>query len=149
MPYVETEGIWQIDWGKTAAGKKLAPTGNVEALTYSNPFGQNIEKVWFEGLIVFATELGAIPWSPAVKVAQEYQIVYDVALNAESLPIRVERVPGQYNIYDSVPGMSKYSPLWQMNYVVVPRGYPANYLKSEADCMRSGYRIVKSKRVVN
>ena len=55
-----------------------------------------------------------------------------------------ERVPGQLNIYDSIPGMAKYSPIWQFNYVVVPRDYVPNTLRSEADCLRSGYPILRS-----
>jgi hypothetical protein len=53
-------------------------------------------------------------------------------------------VRGQFNIYDSIPGMRKYSPIWQFNYVIVPRDYVANTLRSEADCLRSGYEIRKS-----
>ncbi len=45
--------------------------------------------------------------------------------------------------------MQKYSALWQFNYVVVPRGYEVNSLRSEADCLRSGYRIEKSTIVEN
>ncbi len=87
-----------------------------------------------------------------VKVAQEYQIVYAVELDARG-KLREgrepERVPGQYNIYDSVPGMARYSPLWQFNYVVVPRDYRPNTLRSEADCLPSGYPIKKSRIVEN
>jgi hypothetical protein len=60
-----------------------------------------------------------------------------------------ERVEGQLNIYDSVPGMDNYSPLWQFNYVVVPRDYAANALRSEADCLSSGYPILRSTVVEN
>ena len=52
------------------------------------------------------------------KVAQEYQIVYAVQLDeAGKLKDGQEpdRVEGQYNIYDSVPGMEKYSPQSQVN----------------------------------
>jgi hypothetical protein len=55
-----------------------------------------------------------------------------------------EMVPGQLNIYDTVPGMDRYSPIWQFNYVVVPRDYTPNTLRSEADCLNSGYPILKS-----
>ncbi len=60
-----------------------------------------------------------------------------------------ERVEDQYNIYDSVPGMEKYSPLWQFNYVVVPQDYEPNTLRSEEDCLSSGYPIQKSTIVEN
>jgi hypothetical protein len=40
--------------------------------------------------------------------------------------------------------MKKYSPIWQFNYVIVPRDYVANTLRSERDCLRSGYEIRRS-----
>lgn len=40
--------------------------------------------------------------------------------------------------------MKKYSAIWQFNYVIVPRGYIPNTLRSERDCLRSGYEIRKS-----
>ncbi len=80
-----------------------------------------------------------------MKVAQEYQLVYRVSLDKRGkLRGEPERVPGQYNIYDSIPGMKTYSPIWQFNYVVVPRDYTANTLRSERDCLMSGYEIRRS-----
>jgi hypothetical protein len=80
-----------------------------------------------------------------VKVAQEYQIVYAAELDERGkLASEPPRVPGQLNIYDSVPGMERYSPIWQFNYVIVPSGYEPNTLRSERDCLASGYRIARS-----
>ena len=95
---------------------------------------------------MFATEQGEVDVDPKkVKVAQEYQIVYSVALTTRGkLRREPPRVKGQLNIYDSVPGMRKYSPIWQFNYVIVPRDYVANTLRSERDCLRSGYKIRRS-----
>jgi hypothetical protein len=120
----------------------------VERLTYSNPFNLEVERVWFDGKVVFAVESGELDVDPArVKVAQEYQIVYAVELD-ESGKLRddkePDRVEGQYNIYDSVPGMDNYSPIWQFNYVIVPRNYEPNTLRSERDCLDSGYPIRRS-----
>jgi hypothetical protein len=53
-------------------------------------------------------------------------------------------VPGQYGIYDSKPGDENYSPIWRYNYVVVPRDYEANTLKSEEDCLSSGFPVIES-----
>jgi len=104
--------------------------------------------VWFDGRVIFATEQGEVDVDPKkVKVAQEYQIVYAVRLDAKGKLVdgrEPKRVPGQFNIYDSVPGMKKYSAIWQFNYVIVPRGYIPNTLRSERDCLRSGYVIRKS-----
>jgi hypothetical protein len=118
----------------------------VEAIDYNNPYAQNIERVWFDGTIVYALDAGEVAVDPATtKVAQEYQIVYAVTLGEDGLPVQEpEVVPGQLNIYDSVPGMAKYSPIWQFNYVVVPRSYMPNTLRSEVDCLRSGHPVLRS-----
>ena len=108
--------------------------GGVENVTYSNPYALTIERIWFDGKIVYAIEQGELDLDLSrVKVAQEYQVVYAVDLDENGKLAggkEPERVEGQYNIYDSVPGMEKYSPLWQFNYVVVPRDYEPNSLRS-------------------
>jgi hypothetical protein len=156
----ETEGHWRIDNGEPSPRPKI-PTfrGGEENLIYNNPYDYNIERVWFDGRVVFAVELGEVELEfdrqrncKGNKVAQEYQVVYEVDLDRKGKLAggkEPERVEGQYNIYDSVPGMEKYSPLWQFNYVVVPRGYQPNTLRSEADCLKSGYPIKKSTVVEN
>jgi hypothetical protein len=118
----------------------------VEALTYDNAFGQPIEQVWFDGKLVYALDLGSVDVDPdRVKVAQEYAIVSAVELDEHGrLKSEPEQVVGQLNIYDSVPGMDKYSPIWQFNYVVVPGNYQPNALRSESDCLASGYPIHRS-----
>ena len=146
---------WTVSAGEASIGTAqrgmvFRPDG-VEALTYSNPFVQVMERVWFDGKVVYAVDLGEIEVDPErVKVAQEYQVVYAVELDergkAKGEP---ELVPGQYNIYDSVPGMAKYSPIWQFNYVIVPRSYEPNTLRSEADCLASGYSILRSQDFEN
>ena len=147
VPVGEEEGLWEVHDGRPAPG---GGTGfndeGLEALEYNNPFRLNLERVWFDGKIVYASELGELDLDPATnKVAQEYQIVYGVELDERGkLKEEPERVEGQYNIYDSVPGMEQYSPIWQFNYVIVPRDYQANRLRSEADCLNSGYQIIRS-----
>jgi len=118
----------------------------VESLTFNNPFGQNVERVWYDGKIVFALDVGGIEVDEArVKVAQEFEIVYTVELDSQGKLARPpEVVNDQYNIYDSVPGQDTYSPIWQFNYVVVPRDYRPNTLRSDADCRASGYPIIHS-----
>ena len=141
------EGQWVIHAGQPALGGGQGfDARGVERLDYSNPLGQVIERVWFDGKLVFAMEVGEMDLDPTRNtVAQEYQIVYAVELDARGKLVReAERVPGQFNIYDSIPGMEQYSPVWQFNYVVVPRDYRPNTLRSEADCLRSGYPIHRS-----
>jgi hypothetical protein len=155
------EGVWRLQNGTIhdlPPGDPYRPDG-IEALTYSNPHRLNVERVWFDGKIVYAVESGEVEIAfdehrRAIgnAVAQEYQIVHAVALDdAGKLKNdeEPEQVEGQFNIYDSVPGMEGYSPLWQFNYVVVPRDYRPNTLRSEADCLRSGYPILKSTVVEN
>jgi hypothetical protein len=138
---------WRVRGGVIDRWVSVPPLPEgVEALDYNNPYAQNIERVWFDGTIVYALDAGEVVVDPATtKVAQEYQIVYSVTLGDDGLPTsEPEVVPGQLNIYDSVPGMAKYSAIWQFNYVVVPRAYVPNTLRSEADCLRSGYPVLRS-----
>jgi len=148
VPAKKTEGVWEIRHGRIFSKGHRNTLRGVEDLHYNNPYAYNIERVWFDGRVVFASEQGEVEVDPKkVKVAQEYQIVYAVRLTAKGRFAggkEPKRVPGQFNIYDSVPGMKKYSPIWQFNYVIVPRDYVANTLRSERDCLRSGYKIKKS-----
>ncbi len=155
------EGVWRIEDGEPAP--MLSTTtyraDGVINLTYNNPYRLSIEKVWFDGKIVYAIESGEVEIefdehrvARGNKVAQEYQVVYAVELDQGGKlkdGTEPERVPDQLNIYDSVPGMDNYSPLWQFNYVLVPRDYEANTIRSEPDCLRSGFPIVKSTVVEN
>ncbi|HEX5415128.1 MAG TPA: hypothetical protein VFZ25_05635 [Chloroflexota bacterium] len=143
------EGTWTVQDGQASlSGPGGTPfrADGIEAVTYSNPFRQNVERVWFEGKIVYALDVGKVPEVDLSrdKVAQEYQIVYAVDLDEAGKSRSIVQVTGQLNIYDSVPGMDKYSPIWQFNYVVVPRDYQPNALRSAEDCQTSGYRIVRS-----
>ena len=161
VPPGEEEGVWCVRDGELApqARPQTFRGDGVENLTYSNPFGLEVERVWFDGKVVYAVESGEVELDfdahrvvRGNKVAQEYQLVYAVELDERGKlkhGKEPERVAGQYNIYDSVPGVEKYSPLWQFNYVVVPREYEANTLRSEAECLESGYRIEKSTVVEN
>jgi hypothetical protein len=149
VPATEGEGPnWVLLDGDVVRGTGHAEyrPDRVERLTYNNPYGQTMERVWFDGKTVFAVDLGEVKVDPKeVKVAQEYQVVYRVELDDAGVwSHEPEEVPGQLNIYDSVPGMPQYSPIWQFNYVVVPRTYVANTLRSEADCLNSGYPILRS-----
>ena len=154
-------GVWCLEDGRPRPKPRGEPYDRegVERLTYSNPFNLEIERVWFDGKVVFAVESGEVEIefdehrvARDNKVAQEYQIVYAVELDERGKlknGEEPERVEGQYNIYDSVPGMDNYSPLWQFNYVIVPRDYEPNTLRSEADCLDSGFPVLRSTVVEN
>jgi hypothetical protein len=145
-PWTLSDGTLNTQWERP----QYRPDG-VEAISYNNVFGQAIEQVWFDGKQVYALDAGEVDIDSArVKVAQEYQILYAVDLDEQRKKrAEPERVPGQLNIYDSVPGMDQYSPIWQFNYVIVPRNYRANALRSEADCLSSGYQIIRSNAFEN
>jgi hypothetical protein len=148
LPPSETEGPnWVVKGGEARRGQPTAwRADGVEALDFNNPFGQIMEKVWFEGQVVYAVDLGKVELDPTLnQVAQEYQPVYAVTLDEHGKLVgEAETIEGQLNIYDTVPGMPGYSPVWQFNYVVVPRTYVLNALRSERDCLSSGYQILRS-----
>jgi hypothetical protein len=149
----ENEGPnWTVSEGVVSVGRPVAwQADGVEALTFNNPFGQVMERVWFDGKIVYAVDLGKVVVDPIqVKVAQEYQPVYSVQLDENGRSVGdPEFVEGQLNMYDTVPGMDRYSPIWQFEYVIVPRDYKPNTLRSEGDCLASGYSILKSQDFEN
>jgi hypothetical protein len=157
----DEEGQWCLQDGTAVQRPRTAVyrDDGTENLTYNNPYNLEIERVWFDGKVVYAVEQGELELefdaSRACignKVAQEYQVVYRAELEEDGKlkdGQAPDRVDGQFNIYDSVPGMEQYSPLWQFNYVVVPRDYAPNTLRSEADCLNSGYPILKSTIVEN
>ena len=74
------------------------------------------------------------------KWANEYVVVYSI----DGPDGRPERVHGQYGIYDSKPGDPNYSPIWRYSYVVVPRDYEANTIRSEEDALNDGYELVQA-----
>ena len=161
VPPDEEEGIWCITEGELTRQQKPQTflASGTENLTYNNPYGMEIERVWWDGKVVYAVESGEVELefdedrsARGNEVAQEYQIVYAVELDERGKLVdgkEPERVDGQYNIYDSVPGMTEYSALWQFNYVIVPRDYEPNSLRSERDCHASGYPVLKSTVVEN
>ena len=113
---------------------------NAPELTYSNPHQQRVGPRWVRGEVVWGMPLGIVTIDPEkTKWANEYVVVYSLDGN-DGKP---ERVPGQYGIYDSRPGDAHYSPIWRYNYVIVPRDYEANALRSEQDVRGSGYPVVQ------
>ena len=85
LPASENEGPnWSVEGGEVRLLSNRSPyrSDGVEALDYSNPFNVVMERVWFDGKIVYAIDCGELDVDPdRVKVAQEYQVVYDAALD--------------------------------------------------------------------
>jgi hypothetical protein len=114
--------------------------------TFSNPHGQRVGPRWVRGEIVYAMPLGVVHIDPTQqKWAKEYVTVYSLE-GANGNP---ERVPGQFGIYDSRPGDDHYSPIWRYYYVIVPRAYEPNALRSEDDVLKSGYEVIEADRYTN
>jgi hypothetical protein len=115
-------------------------------LTYSNPHQQRVGPRWVRGEVVWAMPLGIVQVDPAqTKWAKEFVVVYSL----DGADGRPERVPEQYGIYDSRPGDANYSPIWRYNYVIVPRDYTANALRSEDDVLQSGYQVIEADTYTN
>ncbi|NMP24432.1 peptidoglycan-binding domain-containing protein [Sulfobacillus harzensis] len=118
-----------------------------EQLDYNNPLLQKLETAWVDGKKYWAYGPNIpLPIDPKrTKVAQEYVIVYHVSRRHHWATF----VPLQLNIYDSIPGDPKYSPIWHLNWVVVPHSYVPNTLKSVHDVKRSPYKVIPSDVYVN
>jgi hypothetical protein len=126
-------------------GGEVAADWPIEArtrtLTYTNPYNQNLAPRWCDGEIVYRVSFGEVKVDPkTVKAAKEYLTVY--AAPPASDPTKVDRVPDQLPIYDTKPGDEGYNPIWHYHYVIVPKDYKANTLRSEDDVKKSGYPIV-------
>jgi hypothetical protein len=139
---------WTMIDGKVSTsgqGSQFKEDG-AEDLSYNNPFSQIVERAWFDGKVVYAIEGEEMHLSPndQLKVAGEYQPVFSVELDENGWVKNRKSVPGQLNIYDSVPGMKEYSAIWKFYYVIVPEDYQPNSLRSVEDCKKSRYEIRES-----
>lgn len=115
-----------------------------EPLDYNNPLGQKLEKCWYKRAIFYYLDLGPVSVSPKAKVADIYITIK--GFDSKNQPIQVE---GQYNIFDTVPGDVDYSPLWKVNWVIVPSDYVPNTLRSKQDVFKSGYKTIPADLVIN
>lgn len=60
-----------------------------------------------------------------------------------------QRVDGQLNIIDVIPGDANYNDFWQVYRVNVPADYTANTITSYQQLVASGYSIEKTNTLVN
>lgn len=117
--------------------------GNLE---YSNPHGQIVHPRWAGGEVVWSIPCGPVSVdTDQTAVADEYILVYSMQ-GDDGEP---EKVRGQYTIYDTKPGDPGYSPLWRHNYVIVPRDYEPQTLRSKDDVLQSGFKIVNTDKITN
>jgi hypothetical protein len=113
-------------------------------LEYSNPHRQVVHPRWAGGQVVWSIPCGPVAIdAKQTRVADEYIVVYSMeGDNGEP-----EKVKGQYTIYDTKPGDPGYSPLWCHNYVIVPRDYRPQTLRSQEAVVNSGYPIVTTDKI--
>ncbi|RUL82533.1 hypothetical protein [Tautonia sociabilis] len=115
-------------------------------LDYSNPHRQTVHPRWAGGKVVWSMPLGPVAIDPQkTNFAEEYIVVYSTDGDGG----KPEKVEGQYTIYDTRPGDEGYSPIWHHNYVIVPRDYKPQTLRSKEDVLKSGYRIVPTDEYTN
>lgn len=113
----------------------------IEAPELSNPYHQRVGPRWVRGEVAYAMPCGVVHVDTEKQAwAKEYVVCFSV----EGPDGRPERVPGQFGVYDSRPGDPNYNPVWRDHYVVVPRDYEPNSLRSEEDVLRSGYPVVQA-----
>jgi hypothetical protein len=104
--------------------------------------GTDAPKQVIDGEIVYRASFSKVHVDPAkTKVVKEDIPVYSAPAPGAP-PDAVEHVSEQLSIYDTKPGDAGYSAIWQYYYVVVPRDYEANTLRSEREVLESGYRVV-------
>jgi hypothetical protein len=115
-------------------------------LTYSNPHQQVVHPRWAGGEVVWSIPCGPVAVDPSqTHVADEYIVVYSM----DGDDGKPEKVKGQYTIYDTKPGDPGYSPLWRHNYVIVPRDYRPQTLRSKEDVLKSRYRMESTDKITN
>lgn len=91
-----------------------------------------VRNAWFNDTSSRFVDAGMTP----MRNAHVYAFVHGFSTSGQ--PIRVQ---GQFNIADTVPADPLYSPLWLVNYVVVPQNYLPNSIRSEEDIFRNPYHI--------
>ena len=117
--------------------------GNLE---YSNPHQQVVHPRWAGGEVVWSIPCGPVAVDPSqTHVADEYIVVFSMDGDGG----KPEKVKDQYTIYDTKPGDPGYSPLWRHNYLIVPRDYRPQTLRSKEDVLKSGYRMESTDKITN
>ncbi|MCL5997105.1 MAG: hypothetical protein M1546_13765 [Chloroflexi bacterium] len=115
-------------------------------LDYSNPHKQVVHPRWAGGEVVWSIPCGPVATAPGeTNIADEYIVVYSM----DGDKGEPEKVEGQYTIYDSKPGDPGYSPLWRHNYVIAPRDYQPQTLRSKDDVLQSGYQVIRTEEITN
>lgn len=124
----------------------------VENLTYNNPFEQPVNPAWYEGQQVFHLFVGGATEEPPFATAPQYLFVYEDEFED---PTTIEgfteqpKLEGQFVIYPTIPGQPDYTPIWHNQWVLAPRDYEPNSIRSVSELMDSGLQIVESQIWIN
>lgn len=114
-------------------------------LLYNNPFNQDFNGGWYNGCRVYYLNLGQVFLKESKNIIKDiYQFV--CGFDDEGNPIRVR---GQDNVIDVVPSDKDYTPFWRIVYVVVPKDYVPQSIRSVQGIKKSGYETVETDMVVN
>ncbi|MGH7907272.1 MAG: hypothetical protein ACREP6_11660 [Candidatus Binataceae bacterium] len=135
-----------------AAGTSAFVDGK-ENLKYNNPFHQKIEPVWIHGKECFHLDLGATSTKPDYKIAEQYLVLYErdyrnPPKSVGEFVTQAKMIVGK-PIFDSDPNDANYSPIWHNNWVLAPKDYKIESLKSAQEVKSSGHKIVPTQIWVN
>lgn len=93
---------------------------------------------WYKNQQIFYVDIGLFSF----KAANFYIFVQE---NKQQLV----PIADQNAILDSIPGVSGYSPVWRINWVVTPSDYKANSIRSVKQLFESGFLIKPTKQFIN
>ncbi|AZR74137.1 hypothetical protein BBF96_12450 [Anoxybacter fermentans] len=114
-------------------------------LIYNNPFNQKFNGGWYNYKRVYYLNLGPVILSEEKNLVKDiYQFIY--GFDDEGNPIRVK---GQDNVIDVVPIDEDYTPLWKVVYVIVPKNFIPQSIRSVKQIMESDYKIKKTDIIIN
>ncbi|MCK4258427.1 MAG: hypothetical protein KAX49_05585 [Halanaerobiales bacterium] len=113
-------------------------------LIYNNPFNQKFSGGWYNCHRVYYLNLGPIIVDETKNPVKDiYRFVYGFD-NKNPLLVK-----GQDNVINVVPTDKNYTPLWKIVYVIVPKDYVPQSIRSIKQIKDSNYKIKKSDIIVN
>lgn len=125
---------------------------DVENLTYNNPFGQPVNPAWWERKQVFHLFVGGTNEEPSFPTVPQYLFVYEDEFEEPTTLdgfMQQPKLEGQFVIYPTVPGQPDYSPIWHNIWVLAPRDFEPNSIRSVKELMDSGLQTVESQIWIN
>ena len=110
---------------------------------------QSKVSAWYNGqqkqIIVIGTNIKTDPQNPE-KIAHANIYRFITGYDSNNQP---QILPGQYPIITSIPSSENYTPLCRIMYVMAPKNYQPNSIRSEQTLMQRGYQMMDSGRMMN